>query len=111
MSLVEKVRERISEMQGGLLKGKGLENIRERVRERLSGSTLFNIPSGQLLRGTNVQSLIKDVREKGALSILEDRFPRVRDIRETRIIKTITTTTPSSPPPPPPKREDRTPIF
>ncbi|MEM3485003.1 MAG: hypothetical protein QXI12_05225 [Candidatus Methanomethyliaceae archaeon] len=110
MSLVEKVRERISEMPGGLLKGKGLENIRERVRERLSGSTLLNIPSGQLLRGTNVQSLIKDVREKGALSILEDRFPRVKDIRETRLIKTITTT-PSSPPPPPPKREDKTPIF
>ena len=91
MSLVEQARTRLEETRdriktrvesvrgGGSSSNPGLPTLKE-IREKgvlgvLGGSSSSSSPE-----------LLKEIREKGVLSVLEEKFPRVKEIRETRFL-------------------------
>jgi len=101
MSLAEQVRSRV-------------EEIRTRVRSRVEairGGTL----GGSILRGSSETSVlggnilgqglpvVKEIREKGAISVLQERFPRLKEVRATVPVTPPAAPTPPSPPATPTK--------
>jgi len=106
MSMIENIRAR-------------LEEVRTSVQTRLSqlrggggGQLLQGGISGQLLQGP----IISEIREKGPMAVLEERFPKVKEIREKGIMSRLrgtlspqagTATTPSPPTKSPPVVEEK----
>jgi len=76
LSMVENIRARIEELRTTLQTRLG--------KIRGGGGQLFegNLLSGQLVKAP----IISEVREKGAMAVIEERFPRVKEVREKGII-------------------------
>ena len=99
MSLAEQVRSRV-------------EEIRTRVRSRVEairggtlGGSILRGSSGSPVLGGNILGqglpVVKEIREKGAISVLQERFPRLKEVRAA--VPSVTppaTPTPPSPPTP-----------
>ena len=95
MSLVEKARERLEEVRAkgamAVLRGNEGGNpggIVEKARERLEEVRARGLREGGILRGEGIlgEGILGDVREKGVLGVLEEKFPRVKEIRERGLL-------------------------
>jgi hypothetical protein len=96
MSLAEQVRSRV-------------EEIRTRVRSRVEairGGTPGSIlrgSSGSPVLGGNILGqglpVVKEIREKGAISVLQERFPRLKEVRAA--VPSVTPPAAPTPPSPP----------
>lgn len=84
MSIIERARSRVEEARTKVMAIRGggsnpqlptLEEIREKgVLGALGGSS-------------HSPELLKEVREKGVLKVLGEKFPRVKEIRERRLLR------------------------
>jgi len=98
MSLVEQVRSRVEEIR---------TRVRSRVEAIRGGGTL----GGSILRGSSETSVlggnilgqglpvVKEIREKGAISVLQERFPRLKEVRAA--VPSVTPPAAPTPPSPP----------
>ena len=108
LSFLEKARERIEEVRAkGLLQGSSgnpsgiVETARERLEEvRAKGAMAvvkeFRGSSGGIL---GEGGILGNVREKGVLAVLEEKFPRVKEIREKGLLGGVGPGSKSSSPP------------
>ena len=95
MSFLEKARERLEEVRAkGLLQGSSgnpggiVEKARERLEEVRAKGPMAVV---QELRGSSSggilgEGILGTVREKGVLAVLEEKFPRVKEIRERGLL-------------------------
>lgn len=78
MSILEKARTRVEELKGrGFAKGEVFPKLRE---IRAGGKILGQLPT------------IDQIQQKGLIGVIEETFPRIRDIRSKRLFGAVTPT-------------------
>jgi len=77
MSVLENIRSRVEEMRS---------NIQTRLSELRGGEGIALLQGGVLSGQSSGQlPLISEIREKGLLTVLEEKFPRIKEVRERGI--------------------------